>query len=318
MNIHANAALTLKGRRLLVSRVVDFGWSLPDAAAAGGTSVKTARKWVRRFENDGETGLFDRSSAPHVVAGKTPERQVELIAALRRLRMTAETISEIVGIAHSTVSGILQRIGLGSLAALEPRPEVIRYERQRPGELIHIDVKKLGIIGRNGPGHRATGKRAGHRSKGAGWEFVHVCVDDATRLVYVEVLSDEKAVTAIGFLKRAVAFYARHGVTIERLMTDNGSAYRSTIHAIACRTLGIKHIRTRPYTPRTNGKAERFIRTMLGGWAYGAVYGSSAERTAALAGWLEFYNFERPHRSLGRKTPAFRLWERNNVVGSYS
>lgn len=318
MNLHANAALTLKARRLLVSRVIDSDWSIADASAAAGTTVKTGRKWVRRFEEDGEAGLLDRSSAPNVVANATPEGHIELIAALRRLRMTAETIAEIVGLAHSTVSGILQRLGLGSLAALEPRGPDNRYEKQRPGELIHIDVKKLGIIGRNGPGHRATGKRKGNRTKGAGWEFVHVCVDDCTRLAYVEVLADEKAVTAIGFLRRAVAHFAKFGVNVERVMTDNGSPYVSTAHKIACIALGIKHTRTRPYTPRTNGKAERFIRTMLGGWAYGAIYGSSAERTAALAGWLEFYNFERPHRSLGRKPPGVRLFERNNVLGSYT
>jgi transposase InsO family protein len=222
----------------------------------------------------------------------------------------------------STVSGILTRIGLGKLWRLEPLEPPNRYEKTRPGELVHVDVKKLGKIAR--PGHRVTGRVSGgghhRRSFHVGWEYVHVCVDDATRLVYVEVLDDEKAVTAVGFLRRAVAHFAAFGVRVERVMTDNGSAYRATIHALACKALGIKHLRTRPYRPRTNGKAERFIRTMLGGWAYGAIYGSSNERRDALAGWLDFYNRQRPHRSLGRQAPLERLraLNRNNVLGSYT
>jgi len=221
--------------------------------------------------------------------------------------------------ALSTVSGVLTRIGLGKLSSLEPAEPANRYERERPGELIHIDVKKLGRIGHRGAGHRVSANRGrGQRSRGAGWEFVHVCVDDATRLAYVEVLADERATTAIGFLARALAFYRARGVSAKRLMTDNGSAYRSTAHAIACRALGIRHLRTRPYRPRTNGKAERFIRTLIGGWAYGAIYRSSAEREAALSGWLDHYNFRRPHGSLNHKPPGARLAELNNVVGSYS
>jgi transposase InsO family protein len=226
--------------------------------------------------------------------------------------------------AVSTVSAVLLRVGLGKLSRLEPPEPPNRYERRRPGELIHIDVKKLGRI--RGAGHRVTGHRASQRRTRvngrltgvAGWEFVHVCVDDATRLAYVEVLADEKATTAVAFLRRANAFYASHGITVERVMTDNGSAYRSTIHALACRTMGLRHLRTRPYRPRTNGKAERFIRTMLGGWAYGAIYGTSRERTAALDGWLWIYNHRRPHGSLSHKTPIARLNELNNPPGSYS
>ena len=231
--------------------------------------------------------------------------------------MTGAEIAECLGMALSTVSGILADIGLGKLSRLGPPEPPNRYERSRPGELIHIDIKKLVRIKR-GAGHRVTGKRTS-QGRGAGWEFVHVCVDDATRLAYVEVLGDEKARTCAGFLRRAVAFYRSHGIKVERLMTDNGGAYRSTVHAIACRALKIRHIRTRPYRPRTNGKAERFIRTMLGGWAYGAIYRSSAERTAALSGWLEFYNWRRPHGSLSHKPPGTRLGElkRNNLVGSY-
>jgi transposase InsO family protein len=227
---------------------------------------------------------------------------------------------------ETTVSGILTRSGLGRLGRLGQEPPR-RYQRSRPGELLHIDVKKLGRI-EGGMGKRVTGRRrhwtatrtdrAGVRRKTAGWEAVHVCVDDATRLAYVEVLGDERATTAVGFLRRAIRFYRRHGIRVERVMTDNGSAYVSAVHALACRALGIRHLRTRPYRPQTNGKAERFIRTMLGGWAYGAIYRNSSERTAALEGWLWRYNFKRPHGSLGRRPPAARLAELNNALGSYT
>jgi transposase InsO family protein len=319
MKIHANAPFGPKGRLTMVRRVTEQGWSLTEAAEAAGVSERTCRKWVRRYRSEGEAGLLDRSSAPKTVANRTEERRIEAIAALRRLRMTGAEIAECLGMALSTVSGILTDIGLGKLSRLGPPEPPNRYERSRPGELIHIDIKKLGRIGKNGPGHRVRGTRQGTRSRGAGWEFVHVCVDDATRLAYVEILGEEKAKTCVGFLRRAVAFYRSHGIKVERLMTDNGGAYRSTVHAIACRALKIRHIRTRPYRPRTNGKAERFIRTMLGGWAYGAIFRSSAERTAALPGWLEFYNWRRPHGSLSHKPPGARLGElkRNNLVGSY-
>lgn len=229
------------------------------------------------------------------------------------------------GMPISTVSLVLRRIGLGKLSRLEPPEPPNRYEKQRPGELIHIDIKKLARISVKGAGHRVMGptqrkSRARGTGSPTGYEYVHVCVDDATRLAYVEVLADEKAVTAIGFLRRAIRHYKGFGIKVERLMTDNGSAYRSFAHAAACRALKIKHIRTRPFRPRTNGKAERFIRAMLGGWAYGAIYGSSDERTAALAGWLDFYNWKRPHGSLAKRPPGERLAElnRNNVPGSYN
>jgi transposase InsO family protein len=318
MKIHANAPFGPKGRLTMVRRVTEQGWSLTEAAEAAGVSERTCSKWVARYRTEGEAGLLDRSSAPKTVANRTEERRIEAIAALRRLRMTGAEIAECLGMALSTVSGILAGIGLGKLSRLGPPEPPNRYERKRPGELIHIDIKKLVRI-EGGAGHRVTGKRTSH-ARGAGWEFVHVCVDDATRLAYVEVLPDEKARTCVGFLRRAVAFYRSYGIKVERLMTDNGGAYRSTVHAIACRALKIRHIRTRPYRPRTNGKAERFIRTMLGGWAYGAIYRSSAERTAALSGWLEFYNWRRPHGSLSHKPPGARLGElkRNNLVGSYT
>ncbi len=319
MNVHANAKLSPKGRLVMCRRVVEEGWSLMEAAEAAGVSERSCSTWVGRFRAEAEAGLVDRSSAPRAVANRTDEHRVEAIAALRRLRMTGAEIAECLQMALSTVSGLLTRIGLGKLSRLEAPEPPNRYERARPGELIHIDVKKLGRIGDRGAGHRVTGNRGrGQRSRGAGWEFVHVCVDDATRLAYVEVLADEKATSCAGFLRRAVGFYRAHGIEVERLMTDNGGAYRSTVHAIACRAMKIRHIRTRPYRPRTNGKAERFIRTMLGGWAYGAIYRSSAERTAALSGWLEFYNRSRPHGSLTKKPPGARLAELNNVIGSYS
>jgi transposase InsO family protein len=324
MKLHANARLSVKGRELLVDRIKSAGWSLTQAAEAAGVSDRTAAKWLARYRAEGRDGLLDRSSAPVVVANRVDERRVEVIAALRRLRMTGAEIAETLGMALSTVSGILTRIGMGKLGRLGLEPAQ-RYERARPGELIHIDVKKLGRI-QSGAGHRISGHKHYNPRRGprgamrrtVGWEYVHVAIDDATRLAYVEVLADEKAMTAVGFLRRAGAHYAAYGITVERLITDNGSAYRSTVHAIACRTLGIRHLRTRPYRPQTNGKAERFIRTMLGGWAYGAIYRDSNERNAALAGWLDFYNRRRPHGALSHKPPIARLNELNNLLGSYS
>ena len=327
MKLHGNAALSLKKREVLVSRVIDESWSLTEAAAAAEVSERTAGKWVRRFKVEGHPGLLDRSSAPRRVHNRTDERRIQVIAALRRLRMTGAEIAEVLRMPTTTVSGILARIGMGKLGRLGIEPAQ-SYEHKRPGELIHIDVKKLGRIEggagkrwREQPRHHLNRRRrdaAGVDRRTIGWEYVHVCVDDATRLAYVEVLADEKAGTAVGFLGRAVRFFRRYGIRVERVLTDNGSAYRSTVHAFACRILGIRHLRTRPYRPQTNGKAERFIRTMLGGWAYGAIYGSSAERTGALDGWLWRYNHERPHGSLGRRPPSARLAELNNLLGSYT
>jgi transposase InsO family protein len=326
MKLHANAALSLNKRRLLIRRVLEQEWSLSEAAMAAEVSEPTARKWVARYRAEGEAGLLDRPCGANRVHNRTPEDRTEAICALRRIRFTGAEIAEILGMPETTVSGILTRVGLGRLGRLGLEP-ACRYERSRPGELIHIDVKKLGRI-QGGAGKRFTGRphytstrndRAGVRRKTVGWEFVHVCVDDATRLAYAEVLGDEKATTAVGFLRRALRFFARHGIAVERVMTDNGSAYRSAIHAIACRALGLKHLRTRPRRPQTNGKAERFIRTLLGGWAYGAIYRDSAQRRAALDGWLWRYNNRRPHGSLGRKTPAARLSElMNNSLRSYT
>jgi transposase InsO family protein/transposase-like protein len=315
----------------MVKRVLEDRVALTEAAEAAGVSARTAGKWVRRYREEGEAGLLDRSSAPHTVHNVTPPDRVAAIAALRRLALTGPEIAELLEMATSTVSAVLKRIGLGKLSRLDPPEPIRRYERSRPGELIHIDVKKLGRIGPEGAGHRMLGRSwakksatrtdaAGVRRRQGGWDRVHVCVDDATRLAYAEVLGDEKTTTVIGFLKRAVAFYRSHDITVEGLMTDNGPAYRSAAHGLACRAMAIKHIRTRPYRPQTNGKAERFIRTMLREWAYAAVYGSSPERAAALSGWIERYNYRRRHGALGHRPPIQRLRELtgNNVAGTYS
>lgn len=313
MTLHSNARTCPRSRRLLADRVLVEGWSLAVAAEAAGVSERTAWKWVERFRREGEAGLTDRSSAPKLVPSRTPPEREELILSLRELRFTSPEIAETLGMPLSTVGAVLNRHGAGKLPRLQPEEPANSYERPRPGELVHIDVKKLGRIGR--PGHRVNGDRT-TRSRGVGWEFVHVAVDDATRLAYVEVLDDEKGATAAGFLRRAVAFFRRYGIRVERVLTDNGSCYRAVVHALACKTLGIRHLRTRPYRPRTNGKAERFIRTLIAGWAYGAVYRTSTERTNALAGWLDWYNRLRPHRSLSRIPPLTRLAEMNNVVGT--
>jgi transposase InsO family protein/transposase len=327
MQLHANAALSLNGRRRLVLLVIEQGCSLAQAAERFGVSAKTAGKWSRRYLAEGEAGLVDRSSAPSSSPSRTCEQRVEAIAALRRLRFTGPEIADTLQMALSTVSGILQRIGMGKLGRLGLEPAQ-RYEWALPGELIHIDVKKLGRIeGGAGKRIRQTSRKhrrvrvtdlEGKRRNMIGWDYVHIAIDDCTRLAYAEVLADEKAATVIGFLRRAVAFFARYGITVQRLLTDNGGAYRSTVHAIACRALAIRHLRTRPYRPQTNGKAERFIRTMLGGWAYGPIYGSSQERTAALDGWLWHYNHRRRHSALGHKPPIARLTERNNLLGPYT
>jgi transposase InsO family protein len=323
MKLHANAALSLTQRRRMVRLVVEDGWSIQSAAAEFKTSSKTCSKWVSRFRETSESGLLDRSSACERVANRTDERRIAVIARLRRLRFTGPEIADVLAMPVSTVSGILARIGMGRLGRLGHEPAQ-RYERDRPGELLHIDVKKLGRI-YGGAGKRITGVKRNpgryradahvRERKAIGWDYVHVAIDDATRLAYAEVLPDESAATAIGFLRRAIAHFASYGIKVERVLTDNGSAYRSTMHAIACRALQVRHLRTRPRRPQTNGKAERFIRTMLSGWAYGAIYRSSRERTAALDGWLWTYNHRRRHAGIGRQTPITRL---NNLLGTYS
>jgi transposase InsO family protein len=324
MQVHARARLTPKGRGFVLARVLEQGWAVTAAAEAAGVSERTVYRWLARFRAEGERGLRDRSSAPGSIPHRTPAERVEVVLALRRLRMTSSEISELLSMPLSTVSAVLKREGLGRLSRLSPPEPPNRYERSRPGELIHVDVKKLGRIGPKGPGHRLTGRRhrnptrrdgSGHDRRTVGWEFVHVAIDDHSRLAYAEVLADERGETAVGFLRRAHRFFASHGIAVERVMTDNGSPYVSTAHAIACRELGIRHLRTRPYRPRTNGKAERFIQTLLGEWAYVRLYGSSAERVRALPLWLDRYNWRRPHGSLGHRPPGSRL---TNVAGIYT
>ena len=321
MKLHRNAALSWTGRRQLAERVAVQGWAVTAAAEAAGVSVRCARKWVGRYRVAGEAGLVDRSSAPARVANRTDPERVAVIAKLRALRMTAAEIAETLGMPLSTVSGILTRIGMGRLGRLGLEPAV-RYERARPGELVHVDVKKLGrIVGgagwrvRGGAQHynRTFTDKSGKVRHTVGYEFVHIAVDDYSRLAYAEVLADEKATTAAGFLRRAVAFYRRYGIRVEAVISDNGGAYISIAHALACRRLKLRHLRIRPYRPQTNGKAERFIRTLLNGWAYGAIYGSSRERTAALDGWLWYYNHRRRHSALGHQPPI----SRTNLLGSY-
>jgi transposase InsO family protein len=318
MKLHGNAALSWHGRRRLAERVVVEGWTLTAAAEAAEVSVRCARKWVSRYLLEGELGLCDRSSAPRCVANRTAPERVETIRKLRRLRFTAAEIAETLGMALSTVSGILTRSGMGRLGRLGLEPAV-RYERSRPGELLHVDVKKLGRI-QGGAGWRVRGgpqhpnptftDAAGNIRRTVGWEYVHIAIDDYSRLAYAEVLNDEKGTTVAGFLGRAVAFYQRRGIQIEALLTDNGGGYRSTIHALACRRLGIKHLRTRPYRPQTNGKAERFIRTLLNGWAYGAIYRSSQERTNALDGWLWHYGWKSSRWTVGGSFARVPCWAR--------
>jgi transposase InsO family protein len=323
MKLHGNARTCPKSRRLLVERIESGCWSVTAAAEAAGVSERTAYRWLRRWREEGELGLLDRSSAPRSIPHRTAADRVEAIAALRRLFMTAAEIAELLGMALSTVSAVLRRIGLGKRSRLAPPEPPNRYERKRPGELVHLDIKKLGRI--LAVGHRIYGSRKSQKKIGpkrlgaAGWEFVHVAVDDATRLAYAEVLPNELGETAAGFLRRAVAWFESFGIRVERILSDNGACYRSNAHARARRELGIqRHLFTRPYRPRTNGKAERFIQTLVNRWAYGAIYGSSIERTAALPGWLTYYNFNRRHGSLSHKPPAARLRELTNLPGNYS
>jgi len=305
MNIHKNARLTALGRERIV-RQVEGGLALQAAGRAAGVCVRTVRKWVARYQSEGLAGLADRSSRPHRLHRPTPAAIVEKVEALRRQRWTGRQIAAKAGVSPATVSRILRRLGLNRIAALEPVEPVRRYEREHPGDLIHIDIKKLGRF--EHVGHRITGDRTGHnKSRGIGWEFVHVCIDDASRLAFSKILPDERKESAIVFLKAAVAYYASLGVTVVRVMTDNGSCYRSTAFRHACRDLGLRHIRTRPYTPKTNGKAERFIQTALREWAYAQAYPTSDRRAEELPFWLHRYNWHRPHGSLKSKTPISRL-----------
>jgi transposase InsO family protein len=311
MDTHKNAHLTPKGRELMVRTVLAGGLTKAAAARQFHTTAKTVGKWVGRFNEEGVEGLRDRSSRPVSSPDQTPPATCAAIEALRRARHTGKQIAAEVGVSPATVSRVLRRLGLNKLSALEPAEPVRRYQREQPGELIHIDIKKLGKIGV--VGHRITGDRA-TRVRGIGWEYVHVCVDDASRVAFVEIKPDERKNSAVAFLKAAVAYYAKLGVMVERVMTDNGSCYRSRAFARACKRLGLRHIRTKPYTPKTNGKAERFIQTSLREWAYACAYDDSAGRAAQLPIWLHRYNWHRPHGSLNAKPPISALGLTGNNV----
>jgi transposase InsO family protein len=305
MRPHSNAKGNPYQRKLFVRRVLEQGWSVAAASEAAGWSERTGFTWLRRWREEGEAGLVDRKAGPRRVRNRTPQGRVEKILALRRKRQTAWEIAQRVGMPWSTVSGILKREGIGKLKLLEPKEPPRRYERQVDGELVHFDVKTLGRW-RKGPGHRATGNRS-RRDRGAGWEYAHVAVDDASRLAYVEVLPDQKGITAVAFLERALRFFRRHQLTVREVLTDNGSCYVSRRFRQACKRHGLRHLRTKPYRPQTNGKAERFIQTMLMGWAYKRAYRTSNQRTKALPAWLRYYNHERPHRALGMISPRAKI-----------
>lgn len=306
MNIHKNAPLTPKGREAMVRSVVEGGLSKADAAFQFNTTPKTVAKWVKRFREEGVEGLRDRSSRPHSSPSQTPPATCAAVEALRRQRHTGKQIAAEVEVSPATVSRILCRLGLNRIRDLEPAEPERRYERETPGEIIHIDIKKLGRFER--VGHRITGDRAGQsNSRGVGWEFVHVCIDDHSRVAFSEIKPDETADSAVPFLKAAIAYYKSLGVTVTRVMTDNGSCYKSFAFRDACRELGIKHIRTKPYTPRTNGKAERFIQTALREWAYAQAYPTSDRRAQELPIWLHRYNWHRPHGGIKSQTPISRL-----------
>ena len=306
MNVHKNARLTPHGRERIV-RQVESGQTPQAVAGAAGVCPRTVRKWVDRYRREGLAGLQDRSSRPHRLHRPTPKTVVVEIERLRRQRWTGKQIAAETGVSPATVSRVLCRLGLNKLNALEPAEPIRRYERPNPGELIHLDIKKLGRIG--SVGHRITGRYPGavNRHLGIGWEFVHVCIDDASRLAFVQVMRDQRKESAVALLEAALAYFANLGVRIERVMTDNGSCYRSKTFRAACKRLGLRQIFTKPYTPRTNGKAERFIQTSLREWAYARAYNTSHERTAELQRWLHRYNWHRPHSSIGSKPPISRL-----------
>jgi transposase InsO family protein len=304
MRIHPNAKTTPKGRALIVQRLDADGWSVAQTAAAFGVSPRTVCKWRARYRSAGIDGLADRASVPHRIRHRTAARYEAAIVRLRAQRLVGAAIARRLGLPRSTVGAVLRRWGLGRLPALTPSVPIRRYERAQPGELVHVDIKPLVRIER--VGHRIHGDRS-TRVAGAGWEYVHVCIDDASRVAYVEMLPTLDQHDAVPFLERAVGWFAAHDVRVQRVMTDNGSAYLSRRFTAACQHLGLRHLRTRPYTPRTNGKAERFIQTLLREWAYARPYATSRRRERALLSWLRYYNQRRPHTSLAYRAPLTRL-----------
>jgi transposase InsO family protein len=306
MNIHKNARLTPRRREEMALAVMEGGLSQVQAALRYAVTAKVVKRWVERYKAQGRAGMADRSSRPRHSPKATGRAVADRIVALRRQRFTAKHIAHVTGVSPATVSRVLARSGLSRLKDLEPAEPIRRYERGAPGEMIHIDIKKLGRFDR--VGHRITGDRTGQsNSRGIGWEFVHVCIDDASRIAFSQILPDEKKESAVAFLEAAIAYYASLGVAVSRVMTDNGSCFKSKAFARTCRALGLKHIRTRPYTPKTNGKAERFIQTALREWAYAVAYPTSGHRAAELPIWMHRYNWHRPHGSLNSKPPISRL-----------
>lgn len=287
MNMHHNARLTPRGREILVRRIVDDGLRPEEAAQAAGVSVRTAYKWLARYRAEGLAGLRDRSSRPFGCPHQASAAQCQQLIELRRQRRTYRQISQTVGVAESTVSRVLRRAGLNRLSALEPARPTNRYVHDHPGDLLHLDVKKLGRFER--PGHRVTGDRRNTPKHGPGWEYVHVAIDYRSRTGFTTLHADERGVSACRALIAAARYYAGFGITIRRVLTDNGACYKSRVFRRLCRRLGIEHRRTRPYSPRTNGKAERFIQTLLREWAYARSYPSSDQRAAAMPAWLHHY-----------------------------
>lgn len=312
MDYHQNARLTIHSREQLARRVLDQGCTLKLAAASFGVSAKTAGRWVRRYREEGSAGLGDRSSRPHRLRQPTSAELVSRVEQLRRQRWTGLRIAQQTELSRATVSRILRRLKLSRMRDLEPKLPVQRYEHARPGDLLHLDIKKLGRIAR--PSHRVTGNRRDSVS-GIGWEYFHVAIDDHSRMAFSALYPNEKQASVLAFLAATLAYYARFGIRFRAVLTDNGPAYRSYAFASACRQLGLKHRFTRPYTPRTNGKAERFIQTALREWAYARSYQNSNERSQELGPWLHQYNWHRPHGSLGASPPISRsLLDRNNLL----
>jgi transposase InsO family protein len=324
MRLHRNHRTCPSSRALICQRVLEEGWTVAQAAEAAGCSTRTAAKWLKRFK-DGDERLEDRSSRPKRSPARLPQQRVQAIEALRRVRMTAAEIAEVLELPVSTVSLWLKRIGLGKRSRLEPLEPPNRYERRHPGELVHVDIKKLARISVRGAGHRVLGLGerqsqyardvAGRKTRFTGYEYLHVMIDDHSRVAYAELLDDLTAACAVAFLRRAVTWFAERGVHVRAVMSDNGSCYTAHHYAAALRELGLKHHRIRPYRPRTNGKAERLIQTLLNEWAYARIYGSSHERATALGLYLKRYNYRRPHGSLSHQPPASRL---NNLIGNYT
>lgn len=314
MNLHKHARLTPRGRALLVDRILVQGLRIAEAAHAAGVSVRTAYKWLKRYREEGPAGLADRSSRPHACPHATPSTIAAQMLELRRSRQTYRQIAQRLSVAPSTIARLLRRAGLHRLAELEPALPENRYEHARPGQLLHLDIKKLGRIG--SPGHRVTGDRS-HRHRGIGWEYVHLAIDDHSRVAFASIEPDERGTSACKALIRTVRYYRSLGVCFERVLTDNGTCYRSRRFQRLLRRLGMRHLRTRPYTPRTNGKAERLVQTSLREWAYARAYDNSGQRAGALHDWLHHYNWHRPHASLGYKSPISRI-PLNNVLGLHS